>query len=1108
MPLGASPPAYPLQQRRGGRARRAGAAPPRAAGEGRRPYAGAVVLQAYNGGQRAFSAAWVGQMPASPARLRVPRRRKDTLLRPRLVNALLEHVDRKLQLVIAPAGFGKTTLLVDFALEAALPVCWATLDPADRDPATFLETIVAAVRRQFPRVGARTLAALRGSPEVERRLSSLARTFAAEVAEHVDTLAVLVLDDYHEVNASAPAAQLMDELLRQLPDNLRLIIAGRALPTLTVSRLMVEGQVFGLGEADLRFTVDELLTILRRRGAEISPERAVALAQGAEGWIAGFLLSVPHLWEGLLRGVIAAGAGEGPLYDYLAGEAFDRQPPDVQRFLLASSVPETADLDLCTALLGPGNWRALLDRVDGAGLFLTRQDRGTFRYHQLFRGFLQSRLARTDPTTYAELHGRAARALAARGAWQAALAHFRAAGEEAEAAALVTRMAPELERSGRWRALADAVAALPLPCLAAHPWLLLAGARAAVMTAELGRAEQLAQAAEEAGRRQGDRLLEAWGAECRGNALRLQGRTAEALTALRFALARNPGDAALAASVRRDLGSCLGVQGDFAAAVAEFRAALDYFDRTGAAYDAARTEFGLAVALAKSGRLAEAIARYESNLERWRRLGDPAMEAEMLNWLGWACAGRGDYQRAHELVQQGLALARDHGALRAEGVLLHTLGEVLLAAGDVAGARAAFEQGRAVAGDAGNLWMVAYHYEGLALATAFAGDLVRAEELAHHAIALAQRQQSRYQEAVFATTLAAIRARAGRPGAVAALRTATAALDGMESRRELARTHLWLAQALHAEGEAAAARRHLRTALALARELGTDALLDLHVRWDAELFVQAAAEGLERRRLGAILARVHRPAPVVAPIAAAELPGLAARAFGRGTLTTDAGGEVSWPLDKARELFFLLLHHGPRRWEQLLAALWPDAPPARGRALLHTTVYRLRRAVHPQVVLFRSDVYRVNQEMVTWYDVRQFERLVREAAGAPPDAAVTMLQQAVELYTAPFLEGLEAEWCTEERERLEHLSLLALERLADAYTAAGQLRESIAAAERLLARDPFREDVYARVIRAYLRLGNPAAARRQYERCAAVLRAELGVEPGPEIQALVRRLGV
>jgi DNA-binding SARP family transcriptional activator len=639
--------------------------------------------------------------------------------------------------------------------------------------------------------------------------------------------------------------------------------------------------------------------------------------------------------------------------------------------------------------------------------------------------------------------------------------------------------------------------------------VLLAGARAAAMTGDLPRAAALAESARALGSLAGDADLEAWGLALLGNTRRLQGRTREALDLLARARALAPlGNERLHATIRYDASVCLGVQGDFAGAVAEMRAALTSLDRAGAAYDAARAEFGLGVALAKAGRITEAIAHYESDLERWRALDDAGMEAEMYNCLGCAYAYRGEYDRARQRLDDGLRRARDGGYPRTEAATQHSLGEVLLTAGDSAGARAAFERGLAVAQELGELWIVAQLYDALALTAAFEGNLARAEEQAHHAIALAQRQDSAYLEAAVSLTLGAILARRGSAEALPTLQRATNTLTEQGAKREMARGHLWLAIAQHGAGAQAAALHHLRTALRLAEDLGADAVCDIPARWDAAPFHAAIAAGVEPERLRAVLERVQRTLPAAEHVETPGLPELEARGFGPGTLLVDGVREVVWPWDKSRELFFLLLHGGPRRLEQVMTALWPETQPVKARASLHTAVYRLRKATRPELVQHHGGVLRVNEELVTRYDVREFERLVQAALGAEQERAPALLEQAVRLYTAPLLEGLESEWVQEERNRLAHRYLIALDRLIDAYTEAGRPQESIAAAELLLARDPLREDVYARVIRAYLRLGDRAAAQRQYERCAAVLHEELGIEPGPELQALSRRLSL
>ena len=1048
--------------------------------------------------------------PFLAGKIQIPRHAEGTLLRTRLLNALHEHVDRKLQFIIAPAGFGKTTLLVDFVHDAAFAPCWITLDSTDRDLGSFVENVIAAIGTVRPTFGSQTLAMVHGSPELDGRPVLLAHRFVSDIENQLDGLTVLVLDDFHQVDESGPVTQFLNEVLRLLPDVLRIVIASRTIPKLTISRLIVERQVFGLGEADLRFSTGELLTLLRRRGHDITTEQSAALAHGAEGWVAGFLLSVPQLWEGLVGGLIASRGSEGPLYDYLATEAFDRQPPDIQRFLLTTSVLETATSGLVTALFGSDDWLTLLDRVEGAGLFVTRLpgEDGAFRYHQLFRKFLQDRLRRLDADDYARLHAIAAAELTATGAWSAALAHLREAGREHEAAALLARIAPDLERMSRWQMLSDAVADIPIEHLSAYPSLLLSGAQAALHTGNLGRAETLALTVCDIPGGEDSPKQTARGLVHLGYTRRLQGRTADALQVFDRALQLARGDEELQAIIRRHVGKCLGVQGDFAGAAEALRQSLVYFDRIGATYDAAQSEFGLGVALAKSGHLGEAIARYESALNRWRQLNDPIMEAELLNCLGCANGYRGEYGVAKAQLQEALGLVGDGGSPITQAAALHSLGEILLTMGEISAARATFEQALAVGQECGELWITTQTYNALSLTAAFVGDLRRAEEQAHHAVSLAERQQSRYLQAACSVTLATVQTRMGKPGRLSALQSGIEALTDMHALREAAQARVWLAHAQFRAGAVDEAQDSIREALRAADELGADSVLDLPARWDISLIEYCCAHDVERERLGALLDRIAVPIRAAPPPAPVSLPALSVHGFGLGSAVLDGATEVVWKWDKTRELFFLLLHDGARRREQLIGLLWPDLSPAKSRAALHTAVYRLRRAIHPDVIVLRDGVYRLNIEMIVSYDVRSFEQLLKKATNRDEADTVALLQQAVDLFKGRFLEDLDTEWCSIERTRLERDYLNALERLVDAYATSGETRLSIDVAGRIVAADPLREDIHARIVRSYLRLGDHAAARRQLERSLELLQRDLGMPPGPDLQALCNRFGL
>src|SRR5439155_5498628 len=179
----------------------------------------------------------------------------DVVPRRRLLDFLHEHFDRKLLLVCAPAGYGKTTLVTDFAheLEGNVPVCWYTLDASDRDPRVFIEYLVESIRQRYPGFGAETRRALGTIDDPRRDLSAITGTLVNEIHAGVPDLFAIVLDDYQVVDGADDVNGAVDQLLRYLPDNCRLLIASRTIPQLTLSRLAASREVAGVGTADLRF---------------------------------------------------------------------------------------------------------------------------------------------------------------------------------------------------------------------------------------------------------------------------------------------------------------------------------------------------------------------------------------------------------------------------------------------------------------------------------------------------------------------------------------------------------------------------------------------------------------------------------------------------------------------------------------------------------------------------------------------------------------------------------------------------------------------------------------------------------------------------------------
>jgi ATP/maltotriose-dependent transcriptional regulator MalT len=424
----------------------------------------------------------VGVQPLNFAKLASPRRGK-VLPRPRLTQRLRQGLDRKLTLVVAGAGFGKTTLLADGLAGAGVRVAWYRLDATDQDVAQFVSYLIAAVREYVPDFGRdvqRAIARLHQSPDMQRRLVGLvAHAFSSLPPEPL----VIVLDGYDLIDGSDAVAALLTYMLPFSPPQLRFVMATRNVPSLPLTELRVAGELVEFGAEALAFSATEIADFLSMAaGADVNGEEAAQLLERTEGWPVGVALAATMLGTGTvadLLGHLGGFSGEvAAVYERLTTEVFGRLGPDTQRFLLFTSLFDELYVDACDHLLGTTDARERLIGLEAQGLFTQEAGgsgsiRGHYRYHRLFRDFLRERLRRTLPAE--EWSGwleSAGRIMEARGAWQSALAHYMDAHSYEAAANTLERVGVELLDGGAQQAIIRFLDQVPPEIVWRRPWLL------------------------------------------------------------------------------------------------------------------------------------------------------------------------------------------------------------------------------------------------------------------------------------------------------------------------------------------------------------------------------------------------------------------------------------------------------------------------------------------------------------------------------------------------------------------------------------------------------------------------------------------------------------
>ncbi len=436
------------------------------------------------------------EVPLLATKLYTPPPRSNRVSRPRLLGQLDEglRLGRRLTLVSAPAGSGKTTLLAEWSRRGSRPSAWLALDAGDNDPAQFLSYLIAALQQANPRIG-RAAQQILHSPQALQSAPQLSlMTLVINDVTAVGGAITLVLDDYHVISA-APVHDLLQFLVEHQPAPLHLVIITREDPPVPLPRLRARDQVTEIRERDLRFTAEEAAAFLTQTmGLQLSAGAVAALEARTEGWIAALQLAALSMrGRADVADFIASFTGSNRyVFDYLVEEVLARQSPEMQRFLLLTSVLDRMTGPLCDALTGRDDGQATLEALEQANLFIVPldQDRTWYRYHHLFAQFLRGRLrqdASQEPVSgsravdAASLHRRASEWHERHGLPAEAIEHALAAQDFERAAHLIEGAAPQALVRGETSALLRWMEALPEMVIDARPYLCLAHAWALVM---------------------------------------------------------------------------------------------------------------------------------------------------------------------------------------------------------------------------------------------------------------------------------------------------------------------------------------------------------------------------------------------------------------------------------------------------------------------------------------------------------------------------------------------------------------------------------------------------------------------------------------------------
>jgi LuxR family transcriptional regulator, maltose regulon positive regulatory protein len=1061
------------------------------------------------------------EIPITRTKILVPRRRDDLLSRPRLLNMLTEMLDARLLIISAPPGYGKTTLLIDFANHAVLPVCWLAIDPLDQDLQTFLAHFIASLRLKFPQFGQASLNAVTSATQDNLELDMLSTTLANDIYEHIQEHFILVLDDYHQISENPRIEAFLTSLIRNVDENCHLVLCSRNLVVLPDLPLMVaRAQVAGLGYEDLAFLPDEIQALMQQNFKRSIPtEEATQLAAQTEGWITGLLLTTQVGDSARTGRVLGVG-----LYDYLAGQVFDRQPPEIRTFLLRTSLLEEFDAAFCEEVLGQAlelpaqDWSGLIGQTLQDNLFIlpVGEDGLTLRYHNLFRDFLQERIQRDFSYEAARIQLRLADAYSQRGNWERSFNLYRQLGRVEEMMVLIERAGSPMITAGRLVTLGAWLEELPIGSVENRPGLLSIQAGVAIMRGDPILGLSLASQAIPGLTANHDVAALALNLIRRSTANRMLGNYQQALSDAERALGLVDHQSDMAfyqADGLRVKGNCLYQQG-------KFRDALGCLTQSVMLYQGIKDEESAAQALLEVGMTNQSLgssqaaeAAYTRALKYWQTSTNLVWQANILNNLGVLQHQRGDYVAASQTLEKAVQAARASYYPRQEAYALTSLGDLYRDLDALDESEDAYKQARGISYHTSDQGLTVYLDLAEAVLARLRGRLPQAQQMTFAAQQKADAGGSLFEQNLSRMEFAVeqLIARDYR-GALLALSGVSDYFSSEGGQVEAGLSRLYLSIALHQTGDYAACASQLREVYLLVTESDIIQPVLIAARQFKDMLEKVASRPELSPLVARLLQRVAdfdnqvstlrkklRPRLAVVPFAP---PRIIIRALGKMQVRINNKliRTADWQVQSARDLFFLILSFkdGLTK-EEIGAYFWPDSTPAELKLRFKNTVYRLRRAIGRETISFDDELYLFNRDLDYEYDVETFLHeidLAHQAAG--PEQRIRHYQAAIRNYHGEFMPEVEETWVISEREQLQRIFIESITSLIELHLAARHYDRVLEYCQRAIEVDACQEAAHRFAMQAHAALGNRAAIQRQYELCCASLHSEMDITPSAQ----------
>jgi ATP/maltotriose-dependent transcriptional regulator MalT/DNA-binding SARP family transcriptional activator len=1038
-------------------------------------------------------------------KLQLPEIKTKTLRRRRLLNFIAKNLDKKVILLCAGAGYGKTTLLSHLLSEKRIRIVYYHLERKDAEPVVFFSYLIAGIRRINPSFGHKLEGLRHLFNHPQRSLEIIAGTSLNEIVENIRDDIYIILEDYHALHPSVSIDKMLDYIFNHMPANLHFIITSRSNPEVSFLQMITRDEFLELGADELRFTKEEIRRLFEKTySMSLKRKDLEWVEKYSEGWPVSLrlMLQSTNYLEGIrasdhTRMVISNFLqSQASLFNYFAQEIFFQETPRMRDFLLDCSVFEWLSPGLCDAVTGRKNTARLLSDLTKRNAFIVRIPEHGYRLHNLFRDFLYSKL--TDERRRKQLYLRAGNYFATKRKYDEAFGFFLHAKAYKKMVHIVRKIGSKFIGQGRSAMLCNYVEQIPRAIVNRNPDLLITFSQALSLVGRLEDARRNCVKAR--------RILQ--------KSIKTKGRYADMLYVL---------------------GGIHNTLGKRATAMRYFRNALAVCPRTAHLTRAAiLNSLGSLHNMIGGKHLSIAIGYFQKALGIAQKSHYKEIEASILNNWAWGEWKMGNLNEAYAKLTEAIPILERNFSPGC-GAGFYNAAQYSLLLGYNKQSKAILDLGVQTCGPYNDIWSLATIWKGYATFFRKTGDLKKAAQYASKALQSYEKLGVDRLIVAALTEICEINI-ANRDYASAEKHVSSIWLHKkVRDDADAIPIHLTVSRLKSAQGKIQQAEEMLIIALQLAEKFGeilqrflaymelTKLLYKKMDRNESYKVLRKAieisnlkgydhllVEYLQRETwmLQAIREMDIRRNYVVGIIKKSKLDihWIDGFLFGVPKVTVDDHliTEGAWRTVKAKKLFFYLLLHRKERVssDMLVDALWPDVSRRKGGDSLRKAMQHIREIMGSELgataelVNSVKGVYEISPSISIWLDVNEFDSLHNRALKSLDDVEKeTALQRAMDLYKDGFAVGWYDRWVDDLRRYYQGRYEECLAGLASMYCRKGRYNESAGLSEKLLSVNFLDECYHRQYMETLGRLGRYRDIEGNFEKLKKTLEQELKAEP-------------